>query len=181
MKLTLTLLSGLTSTSHCTGPDFSPLQLASIVPSPALLTSNPKVRGDPNSRVADGSEMTVTLLAPDRNVLILNGLPFTCCPAHITLTSYVSGSGGVKEILYLSLSDDVTVTGTSPALFPMHVATNSPPPAAEASKSRSTGAPDSTTVSGFARTLTLSATGGSRLILKGEPGTGAPDHFTSTL
>ena len=58
-----------------------------MVPSPALLVSKPKLRGASVSTVADGGDTSLTLSATGRNMLILNGLPFTCFPPHFTLTS----------------------------------------------------------------------------------------------
>ena len=74
-------------------------------------------------------------------VLMMKGLPLTCSPAHFTLTSYESGSGGVNTILYLSSPTACTSTGTSPHLLPTQVAFRSPLPASEASKSRPTAVP----------------------------------------
>ena len=91
----------------------------------------------------------------------------------------MSGSGGVKDILYLSSPAGVTSTGTSPALLPTQTASSLPPPAAEVSKlSRSVETPASSGTSGSATTSTFSATGGSRLILKGDPGTCSSDQVT---
>ena len=160
-------------------PDLSPTQEASMLPFPALLVSKPKPRVAPNSMLADGADTSLTLSAAGSSMLILKGLPLTCSPPHFTLTSYMSGSGGVNSILYLSSPAGVTSTGTCPTFSPMHTASSSPPPAADVSMlTKSVGTPASKTGCGSATTATFSATGGRRLILKGEPGMCSPDQVT---
>ena len=88
MKETFFLLlsSVLLSTVHVTSPELSPLQVAFITPSPALLVSNPKESGAPDSTLVAGSDTNCTRLADGLSMSIVNGLPFTCSPLHLTLS-----------------------------------------------------------------------------------------------
>ena len=161
----LSLSPSLALTSHGTFSTLSPSQVACNLPNPASLVSKPRLKGDPDSTVPAGPSISLTLSAAFPNMFSLNGLPLTWLPPHLMLNSYMSGSGGVKDTLYLSSSFCFTVTGTSPTLLPTHVASKLPPPAPEVSKSKSIGTPDSSTLSGSATISTFSASAGRRLIL----------------
>ena len=104
--------SGFGWTSQGTSPTFSPLQDTSNLPKPASLVSRFKHTGVSDSTEAGGISTTFTLPAAFSNKLTLNGLPFTCLPLHITLSSYKSGSGGVKDTLYILSCFCFTATGT---------------------------------------------------------------------
>ena len=51
-------------------PDFSPLQVASITPSPALLVSNPTDSGSPGFTLVAGRDISLTRFATGCNMLI---------------------------------------------------------------------------------------------------------------
>ena len=161
----LSLSSDFCCTWQETSPTLSPSQVACNLPNPASLVSKPRLKDEPDSKVLAGLSISLTLSAAFPNMFSLNGLPLTWLPPHLMLNSYMSGSGGVKDTLYLSSSFCFTVTGTSPTLLPTHVASKLPPPAPEVSKSKSIGTPDSSTLSGSATISTFSASAGRRLIL----------------
>ena len=67
-------------------PALSPTQDASKVPTPALLVSKPRHKGEPDSNFDEGVS-TNFIVSAAFNMFILNGLPFTCLPLHLILTS----------------------------------------------------------------------------------------------